>query len=63
MLDPFLDNFFTCKKFGHRAIECRSQMINRFNTSRMLKYFHVYYYKCNVFGHKANQCRSRLNKT
>lgn len=59
----FTRQYFTYKKFGHRVNECRSQIMNVYNTSRMIQSFNGYYYTCYGFGYKANQCISRMNET
>lgn len=59
---------FSCKKFGHKATECKSQvrminqvMMNRFNEGRMNLFFNGYCYTYKKIEHKENQCRSRSN--
>lgn len=53
----FSEKCFACKKFVHRAMECRNQKM----MNRMDQYFQGYYYICYDFGHKYNQYRSRID--
>lgn len=48
----FFEKKNSCKKIGDKAIECRKEMVNRYNVCRMVQYFNIYYYICNKFGNK-----------
>lgn len=64
---------FSCGKFGHKAIECRTYPRNQYNSKRSFKYEpprsqqninrfehlrnNIECYKCQNFGHIARDCR------
>ena len=69
----FHDYCYSCGKFGHKVVECRTYPRNQYNSSRSFKYEHpraqkninrfenlrnnLECYKCQNFGHIARDCR------
>ena len=69
----FYGYYYSCGKFGHKAVECRTYPRNEYNSRRSFKYEphraqrninrfehlrnNIECYKCQNFGHIAKDCR------